>query len=84
MISAYLKITSSIIKAFRTAFYAYQLNFLNAIPTFLGQVLPMSLVPCELLLQSVEAVIIDQCQEDDRLTFAVLAKEILASYETAS
>ena len=79
--TALLTMTHTNIKAYRSALYAYQLNIMNAIPTILGQFLPMSLVPRQSLLKVLEEVIIEQGQADDRLTLAIPPKEILAYYE---
>ena len=85
--AALLTMTHTNIKAYCSALYAYQLNIVNAIPTILaiptvlGQFLPMSLVPRQSLLKTLEEVIIEQGQADDRLTLAIPPKEILANYE---
>ena len=79
--TALLTMTHTNTKAYRSALYAYQLNIMNAIPTILGQFLPMSLVPRQSLLKILEEVIIEQGQADDRLTLAIPPKEILAYYE---
>ena len=69
------------IKVYRSALYAYHLNIMNAIPTILGQSLPMPLVPRQSLLNILKEVIIEQGQADDRLTLATPPIEILVHYE---
>ena len=80
-VTALLTMTHTNIKAYRSAFYAYQLNIMNAIPTILGQFLPMSLVPRQSLLKILEEVTIEQGHADNLLTLAIPPNEILAFYE---
>lgn len=70
------------IKAYRTALFTYRINLLNSLTPMSNNHLPMSLVPKSSLLEILKQIALSQIDSVDRLTLAILPRNVLTYYET--
>ena len=69
------------IKSYRSALFAYRVNFLNAIPVLLRSHLPMSLTPMDSLIVMLESVAI-QSKAADRVSLTIPMTDVLSYYDS--
>ena len=70
------------IKNYRGTLYIYKINMMNSIQPFLNNYIPMSLVPRQALLASLDDVASEHWRRLDRLSLAIPRDEIIAYYES--
>ena len=70
------------IKSYRIATYAYRLTILIAVMTMVEKLIPMTLLPKNVLEKVLEKIASQQVKSTDRLTLAIPPAQILTYYET--
>ena len=67
-----------IIKSYRSALFAYRMNFLNAILVLLRRHLPMLLIPMHSLTGNLESVAIQHSKAADHFSLAIPMTDLLS------
>ena len=75
-----LNMIYSDVKSYRAALTGYRMNLLNSIPTLLQKRLPMSLVPRDSLMKTLDYVAREQMNARDQLTLAIPMDDLLSYY----
>ena len=70
------------IKSYRTAVVSCKLLILNSVMTMVNKLIPMALLPRTALEEILEAVVIWQTKENERLSLAIHTNQLLTYYET--
>ena len=81
-VSSLLSKIHASVKSYRSALFAFCLNFFDLIPVLFKGRLPMSLVPMESLLAIMDSVSLRQSKAVDRLTLAIPASDLLSYYDS--
>ena len=77
-VSSLLSMIPASVKSYRSAVLAFRMTILNSIPVLLKGPLPVSLIPLELLLATMDSVSLRQSKAKDSLTLAIPASDLLS------
>ena len=82
-VSSLLSMIHASVKSYRSALFAFRMNFLNSFPVVLLKgYLPMSLFPLESVLAIMDIVSLRQSKAEDRLILAIPVSDLLSYYDS--